>query len=99
MTRHVGVLRDAAGLSCALRSLLALRGRALATQNLDLRNRTEAALLVAASAFRRRESRGGHFRSDFPAADPAQAHRSFITLDEALRLARGCVSETESKRA
>jgi L-aspartate oxidase len=99
MTRHVGVLRDAAGLSCALRSLLALRGRALATQNLDLRNRTEAALLVAASAFRRRESRGGHFRSDFPAADPAQAHRSFITLDEALRLAQGCVSETESKRA
>jgi L-aspartate oxidase len=99
MTRHVGVLRDAAGLSFALRSLLALRGRALATQNLDLRNRTEAALLIAASALRRRESRGGHFRSDFPAADPAQAHRSFITLDEALRLAQGCVSETESKRA
>ena len=99
MTRHVGVLRDAAGLSCALQSLLVLRGRALATQNLDLRNRTEAALLVAASAFRRRESRGGHFRSDFPAADPAQAHRSFITLDEALRLAQGCVSANESKRA
>ena len=99
MTRHVGVLRDAAGLSLALRSLLALHGRALATQNLDLRNRTEAALLIAASAFRRRESRGGHFRSDFPVADPAQAHRSFITLDEALRLAQGCVSETESKRA
>jgi L-aspartate oxidase len=99
MTRHVGVLRDAAGLSCALRSLLVLHGRALATQNLDLRNRTEAALLVAASALRRRESRGGHFRSDYPAADPAQAQRSFITLDEALRLAQGCVSENESKRA
>ena len=99
MTRHVGVLRDAAGLSCALRSLLVLHDRALATQNLDLRNRTEAALLVAASALRRRESRGGHFRSDFPAADPAQAQRSFITLGEALRLAQGCVSENESKRA
>jgi L-aspartate oxidase len=99
MTRHVGVLRDAAGLSLALQSLLALHDRALATQNLDLRNRTEAALLIAASALRRRESRGGHFRSDFPAADPTQAHRSFITLDEALRLAQGCVSENESKRA
>ena len=73
--------------------------RALATQNLDLRNRTEAALLVAASALRRRESRGGHFRSDFPAPDPAQAHRSFMTLDEALLLAQSCGSDTESKRA
>jgi L-aspartate oxidase len=99
MTRHVGVLRDAAGLSSALRSLLVLHDRALATQNLDLRNRTEAALLVAASALRRRESRGGHFRSDFPAPDPAQAQRSFITLDEALLLAQSCGSDTESKRA
>ena len=71
----------------------------LATQNLDLRNRTEAALLVAASALRRRESRGGHFRSDFPATDPAQAHRSFITLGEALLLAQSCGSDPESKRA
>ena len=99
MTRHVGVLRDAAGLSSALRSLLALHDRALATQNLDLRNRTEAALLVAASALRRRESRGGHFRTDFPTADPAQAQRSFITLDEALLLAQSCGADTESKRA
>jgi L-aspartate oxidase len=76
-----------------------LHDRALATQNLDLRNRTEAALLVAASALRRRESRGGHFRTDFPTADPAQAQRSFITLDEALLLAQSCGADTESKRA
>jgi L-aspartate oxidase len=88
MTRHVGVLRDAAGLREALGELLALREKALETRNLDLRNRAEAALLIAASAWRRRESRGGHFRTDFPQADPAQAHRSFITLDEALHLAQ-----------
>jgi L-aspartate oxidase len=99
MTRHVGVLRDAAGLGGALRELLALRAKALATQDLGLRNRTEAALLIAASAYRRRESRGGHYRTDFPASDPTQAHRSFITLDEALRLAQSCAALHESKRA
>ena len=88
MSRHVGVLRDAAGLGAALTALLRLHRRALESQNLDLRNRTEAALLIAASAFLRRESRGGHFRCDFPKPDPAQANRSSITLDEALRLAQ-----------
>jgi L-aspartate oxidase len=83
------VLRDAAGLREALRALHALRDRALAGGSVDLRNRAEAALLVTASAYLRRESRGGHFRTDFPFADPARAHRSVITLDEALRLARG----------
>jgi L-aspartate oxidase len=86
MTRHVGVLRDESGLRTALAELGSMHDRALATGELDLRNRTEAALLIAASAYLRRESRGGHFRTDYPQADPAQAHRSVITLDEALRL-------------
>ncbi|MCI4678782.1 L-aspartate oxidase [Rhodoblastus acidophilus] len=92
MSRHVGVLRDEAGLREALRALCRLRGRALAEGSMDLRNRAEAALLIAASAFLRRESRGGHFRTDYPASDPAQARRSFITLDEALRAAHGVVA-------
>ena len=92
MSRHVGVLRDAAGLREALRALTRLRDRALKTDSIDLRNRAEAALLIAAGAFLRRESRGGHFRTDFPAADPAQARRSFITLDEALRVAREAIA-------
>lgn len=97
MTRHVGVLRDEAGLSAALIALKLLHDRALQRNNLDLRNRTEAALLIAASALLRRESRGGHFRCDFPDSDPAQAHRSFITLDVALRLAQSLVSENRAK--
>ena len=94
MQRHVGVLREASGLRTALTRLLALREKAVAAQNLDLRNRAEAALLIAAAAYRRRESRGGHFRTDFPQADPAQAQRSFISLDEALTLARNFDIET-----
>ncbi|MGO8740730.1 L-aspartate oxidase [Rhodoblastus sp.] len=92
MSRHVGVLRDAAGLREALRVLIRLRDRALAEGSIDLRNRAEAALLIAAGAYLRRESRGGHFRTDSPAADPALARRSFITLDEALRAAHGAVA-------
>jgi L-aspartate oxidase len=46
-----------------------------------------AALLVAAAALRREESRGGHYRSDFPKADPAQAKRTFITLEDAREIA------------
>ena len=90
------MLRDEAGLREALRALSRLRDRALAEGSIDLRNRAEAALLIAASAFLRRESRGGHFRTDFPAADPALARRSFITLDEALRLAPRAPSRTET---
>jgi L-aspartate oxidase len=96
MTRHVGVLRDEAGLRAALVALNALRERALAQGGLDPRNRAEAALLIAASAFLRRESRGGHFRRDFPQADPARAKRSFITLDEALRLAQSLIVKSEA---
>ena len=53
----------------------------------EVRNMATAALLIAASAYARTESRGGHFRSDFPKADPAQAHRSFITLADARKIA------------
>jgi len=94
MQRHVGVLRDASGLRAALLRLLVLREKAVAAENLDLRNRAEAALLIAAAAQKRRESRGGHFRTDYPQADPAQAQRAFISLDEALALAREQVDET-----
>jgi L-aspartate oxidase len=88
MTRYVGVLRNEVGLRAALVELKSMHDRARTSENLDLRNRTEAAMLVAASAYLRRESRGGHFRTDYPKADPAQARRSVITLDEALRLAQ-----------
>jgi L-aspartate oxidase len=39
-----------------------------------------SALLVAASAWTRRESRGAHFRSDHPTDVPALAQRTMTTL-------------------
>jgi L-aspartate oxidase len=60
----------------------------------QLRNMAAAAMLVTAAALRRTESRGGHFRSDFPKGDPAQAKRTFLTLAEARGIA-GAVRPAE----
>jgi L-aspartate oxidase len=55
--------------------------------------------MIAAAALLRTETRGAHARSDFPDADPAQAHRSFLTLADAERIAaRNSVSLPATKR-
>jgi L-aspartate oxidase len=84
MSAHVGVVRDADGLSGALTEIAQIERAATSPV---LRNMATAALLVAAAAWRRRESRGAHDRSDFPQPDPAQARRTFMTLDEARAIA------------
>jgi L-aspartate oxidase len=84
MTDKVGVVRDAAGLAAALSGIAELERRPGAAH---IANPLIAAKLIAAAAFARTETRGAHARSDFPTADVAQAHRSYITLDAANRLA------------
>ena len=84
MSRHVGVVRDAAGLRDALQTFDELEAGARDPQ---LRNALIAARMIAAAALARKESRGGHQRSDFPNADPALARRTFTTLAECNRIA------------
>ena len=84
MSAHVGVIRDEEGLARALGKILRIKR---ATPSPILRNMATAALLVTAAAWQRRESRGAHYRSDYPRTDPAQAHRTFFTLDEARAIA------------
>ncbi len=85
MSTHVGVIRSREGLVRALDMLVRLEREA---QNLPaLRNMATTALLVTAAALRREESRGGHYRSDFPQTDPALAQRTFITLADARAIA------------
>jgi L-aspartate oxidase len=77
MTSHVGVIRGGDGLSEAVRMFAAIERD---TGNIALRNMATTALLVAASAWTRRESRGAHHRIDYPTENPALAHRTMTTL-------------------
>ena len=79
MSKDVGVVRTRSGLT---RALLTLReiAQTVAKDDIQLANMALAARFVTASALLRTESRGGHYRADFPESDPAQAHRSFMTL-------------------
>lgn len=77
MADKAGVVRDGAGLLAASRELQAI---AEAAESSALINMASAALVVVTAALARRESRGGHFRSDFPQASGALAARSRLTL-------------------
>lgn len=80
MAADVGVVRTGVGLAraCDRLGVLARRsGRADAI----LANTLTAANFIATAAAARRESRGGHYRSDAPEAEPALAHRSYWHLD------------------
>ncbi len=95
MTAHVGVERDRAGLEAALREIAAIEAAAEGGGRAFL-NMTTSATLIAAAALARTESRGGHFRRDAPAPDPAQAHPTLITLDAALAARREAAARGEA---
>lgn len=80
MGRLVGVERSAAGLREAVDQLdsvcvYALRRRFEKTEGWELQNLLTTARLMATAALAREESRGVHFRSDFPAPNDAQWRR------------------------
>jgi len=85
MSSNVGVIRSERGLADALAEIAELEARA---GSKDLRDMATSALLIAAAAYTRTESRGGHYRSDFPKPDPAQAKRSYLTLADARAIAK-----------
>ncbi|MYZ48330.1 L-aspartate oxidase [Propylenella binzhouense] len=89
MSRHVGVVRSRSGLVEALGIFAEIGAQRIGPA---MRNALVVARLVASAALAREESRGGHFRSDFPEADPAFAKRTFLTLAEAERVARGALA-------
>jgi L-aspartate oxidase len=74
MDRHVGVVRDTGGLTTALAELTAMAARhpdALPVV---------AATLVVRAALGREESRGGHYRADYPDT-LAEARHSRVVRD------------------
>ncbi|MBV9325387.1 MAG: FAD-binding protein [Chloroflexi bacterium] len=95
MWENVGLVRSQSSLVDALEDISELRERALSTsvpnfrrlnlawtEALDLVNLLQVAELVTRSALERRESRGAHYRSDFPAADDARWLRNVFLQRE-----------------
>jgi L-aspartate oxidase len=92
MSRDVGVVRDAAGLTRAKQEIENIAAALLSPAHLpqesdstetrrafwEIRNLVDAAQAVIAAATRREESRGAHYRADFPEPDPALAGRHTV---------------------
>jgi L-aspartate oxidase len=77
MWKHAGLLRDGNGLREAQRGLDALAvsmPRGLFRRALEARNLHAVAGLIVASALGREESRGAHYRNDFPLHDVVARH-------------------------
>src|SRR5262249_27396978 len=99
MWDEVGVVRDAAGLACGPAVLDGIEAELTATgvaddgrafnltwhDWLNLRSLTEVSRVIALAALRRENSRGAHFRSDFP--EPGDLATSRFTV--ARQTARG----------
>lgn len=87
MTRLVGLERNESGLREAL-SVIEQVEKAGGNEP-ALLNMTATAKLVTAAALARRESRGGHYRTDYPAAS-ASPKRTFLKLADAEKIATTC---------
>lgn len=77
---RVGLVRDGEGLQDALRELREMEAQLREAPGSTGDLLTVARLLTVA-ALKRRESRGGHFRQDFPDADPAWRRRISVRLE------------------
>ncbi len=89
MSRLVGVVRTGDGLAEALAVIAELEPLARSTRAINMLTTAKA---VAAAAWRRTESRGGHFRADVPEPRDAWRQRTFLTLDEVETIAANAVA-------
>jgi L-aspartate oxidase len=85
-----GVVRSGDGLAAAATRLAAVRTDAHEASDVvaqpqaaewETTNVHQVATALTAAAMLRTESRGGHFRTDFPATDPAWERRVLVSLD------------------
>ena len=109
MQELVGIVRTESEMARALEGLRALSERAARVQvhgnreynpgwhtALDLSNLLSVAEAVTISALERKESRGGHFREDYPEKDPAFAGFNILVTqasDGSMRVSRESIPE------
>lgn len=109
MQEHVGIFRDEAGLRRALTEIEGFRRRLERVRvtgglaynpgfhlSRDLYSMLTVADAVAKAAIERKETRGGHSRTDYPAADPAQGKVNVIAqkVDGEIRIRTEAVPPT-----
>lgn len=88
MWSNVGIIRDAGRLSQAvtrLKTILAELPRAESPRRAEARNIAQSGLAIARSALARTESRGGHYRSDFPAKDDTNFRKHSVIAGDQVR--------------
>jgi len=93
MSRDVALERNAQGLRAALGVIGRLE---TITNEPALLNMAAAAKLVTAAALARKESRGGHWRTDYPETAKTGV-RTFMTLADAERISAAV--EAQPRRA
>ncbi len=76
MWDRVGLVRTGSGLWEARNGLLDLES--VLRRTIAGRVAVELGLMMVLAALRRSESRGGHYRADYPEPDPLQAHRTLV---------------------
>ncbi len=85
MWRHAGIVRTGQGLKCVIEELERLTPAlpiAMLRRCCEARNIHQAGLLIARSALARKESRGAHYRTDYPTHDDARFLKHTIIEDE-----------------
>jgi L-aspartate oxidase len=83
MITHAGLARSRQGLNAALKRLSVFPTQAGEAETITAANAALVARLIVTSALLRQESRGAHFRTDFPAPD--SAWRAHIVLERGAR--------------
>jgi L-aspartate oxidase len=76
MWDRVGLVRVGSGLWDARNGLMELEP--ILRRTIAGRVAVELSLMIVLAALRRSESRGGHYRADYPEPDPLQAHRTLV---------------------
>ena len=90
MSAYMGVIRNADGMRACLREIAALERMNRAPR---FANVLATAKIMTAAALSREESRGGHFREDFPEESDAWKRRTYMTLARANAIAREAGAE------
>jgi aspartate oxidase len=98
MSAHVAVVRNRDGLEevhARIESLLPRLNALEPTFATELRNLVLLGLEVSRSALAREESRGAHYRSDFPATDTSldHQHQRVVIVDEVAKRQFGPLHE------